>query len=808
MINRKNAINTAISLAIFVIISIICFFPQIQGKQYKAGDTVQYIAKSKELSDLREETGREVLWSDAIFSGMPSYFVSLKYQGNIMYRVQTAFMKLIDRPIGYFLLGMIITFFCLKSLKINHWLATAGALAAILTVNNFVLFSAGHMSKIVTICYIPLLLTGLILLSRKKYFPGGIVFTLGTILTIMANHPQMIYYFVLAMIPFLLYKLVRWIRSGQYTALGKVSAVLLIGLILGLLANASRIWTSMEYKDASTRGGSVLVEEAQTNTTEGLGWEYAMQWSNGFTDLWASLIPGAAGGGSQEPVPHDTQLENLLRQNGAPQKGGKYLGPLYWGDLPFTSGPVYFGAALILVFVFVFPFLSRDQKWLFGGATAILLILSMGRNAAWFNQILFDYFPMFKNFRAPTSALSVMPMFLAFGAVMGLDQWQKGFKPVKKITIPGSYWIRMGSVAGICLLIALAGPSMFSFEGANAQQYAQQNVLDIIKEARATLLRQDALRSFLMAALAAGALVFFYRRKMNVVWFAAVLGLVFLLDALPVSYRYFSMDNFETKRAYEQTFTARPVDTQIMNLEEDRADYRVLDHSINTFNSNMTSYFHNTIGGYHAVKMSRYQDLIDGYISRGNQNVLDMLNTKYIIGQDGQARENGGATGPAWFVEEVITVNSPDEEFRQLENLPVRTTAVVNQSEFGEELAGKSNFAVGAVERSQSIPDDLIYHTTNDGDGLLVFSEIWYDGPGWIATIDGKEVPLIRANFLLRAVQVPAGNHEIRMVFRPDSYIVGDKLSMVFSILVVLSIGFYLFMQYRKKTHTQKSSAQ
>src|SRR5690606_1538955 len=199
-------------------------------------------------------------------------------------------------------------------------------------------------------------------------------------LTIMATHPQMIYYFVLAMVPFLLYKLVRWIRSGQYTALGTVSAVLLIGLVLGLLANASRIWTSLEYKNASTRGGSVLIEEAATNTTEGLGWEYAMQWSNGMSDIWATLIPGASGGGSREPVPHNTRLEDLLRENGSPKKGDKFLGPLYWGNLPFTAGPIYLGAALILVFVFVFPFLAQDQKWMYGGASAILVLLSFGEN--------------------------------------------------------------------------------------------------------------------------------------------------------------------------------------------------------------------------------------------------------------------------------------------------------------------------------------------------------------------------------------------------------------------------------------------
>jgi len=797
MSNRKNVINTAISLGIFVLMTVVIFYPQLQGKKYVASDIVQYTAKSQELSELREETGREVVWTDAIFSGMPAYFVSLRFEGNIFNTVQNLFFTIFKRPIGYFLLGLIIVFFCLKALRVNHWLATLGAIAAVWSANNFILFSAGHMSKVVTLFYMPLLLTGILILFRKKYLLGGILFTLGAVMSILANHPQMIYYFALAMIPYLLYKLVEGIRAGEIISLGMIYGILALGLVLGVMANASRIWTSLEYKDASTRGGSVLVQEAQTNTTEGLGWDYAMQWSNGVNDLWASLIPGAVGGGSQEPVPHGTRLEDLLRQSGAPQKGGKYLGPLYWGDLPFTSGPIYFGAALILVLVFVFPYLTLDQKWLYGGATVVTLLLSLGNNASWFNHFLFDYFPMFNNFRAPNSALSILPMFLSFAAVTGIERWREKIKLTKKNKIPRDFWIRTGAVVGLCLLIALLGPSLFSFEGANAQSFAQQNVLDVIIDARKTLLRQDALRSFLMAGLAVIPLWAYYKNRLNTGYLSLALGVVFMIDALPISYRYFNMDNFVSKREYNQSFTPRAVDEQILSREKERGAYRVLDYSINTFNSNMTSYYHNTIGGYHAVKMSRYQDVIDGYISKGNQHVLNMLNTKYIIGQDGKLNVNPAANGPAWFVQKVEYVNSPDEEFQQLENLNTKTTAIVNKKDFGDELEGKSDFSVGTVEMIQDIPDDLIYETSNSGEGLLVLSEIWYDGPGWKATVDGKEVPLIRADFLLRAIEVPAGDHEVRLTFKPKSYYLGEKLSLGSTILLGLLIIVYFFRMFQ-----------
>ncbi|MBY5959913.1 YfhO family protein [Membranicola marinus] len=797
MINKKNLIRTAVSLGLFLVISVVLFYPQLQGKIYKAGDTVEYMAKSQEIRELREETGREVLWSDAIFSGMPSYFVSLKYQGNVLKTVQDLFFTIFKRPIGYFLLGLIVMFLSLKAMRVNHWLATLGAIVAVWSANNFILFSAGHMSKIVTIFYLPLLLSGIIILFRKNYLLGGILFALGAVMSILANHPQMVYYFALAMIPYLIYKLVEGLRAGQIATLGKVYGILILGLALGVASNTSRIWTSLEYKEASTRGGSVLEQEAQTNTTEGLGWEYAMQWSNGTNDLWASLIPGAVGGGSQEPVPHGTQLEDLLRQNNSPKKGGKYLGPLYWGELPFTSGPIYFGAALILVLVFVFPFLTVGQRWLYGGATVMTMLLSLGKNAAWFNHILFDYFPMFNNFRAPNSALSILPLFLAFGAVTGLDHWQQQITSRKITAIPRGFWIRTGSVAGLCLIIALLGGSLFSFEGVNAQSFAQQNVLDVIKEARQALLRQDAFRSFLMAVLAALPLWAFYKKKLNVGTLSLALGVVFLIDALPVSYRYFNMDNFVSSREYNQTFTPRPVDEQILSREQNRADYRVLDYSINTFNSNRTSYYHNTIGGYHAVKMSRYQDVIDGYISKGNQQVLNMLNTKYIINQNGAVQQNPNANGAAWFVRNVDYVNSADEEFRQLENLNTESTAVINREAFGDVLEGKTEYSVGTVERTQKIPDDMIYQTNNTGEGLLVLSEVWYDGPGWAATVDGEEVPLIRTDFLLRAVEVPAGEHEVRLTFEPDSYYLGEKISLGSTILLLLLIVYYLFRHVR-----------
>lgn len=809
MIRKNQIIKTAISLGVFLLFSILIFFPQLQGKKFKAGDSIEYLAKSQEIRELQKKVSREILWSDAIFSGMPSYFVNMKLKGNIFAGIDRLFRAKIGQPMGLFLLGLVIMFLSLKALKINHWLATAGSIAAVFSVNNFILISAGHFSKVAAVFYLPLLLAGILLLFRSRRFAGGILFSLGAIMTILANHPQMLYYFVIALIPYLIYQAVQYIRLKKYSDLAYIFGIMILGVLLGLAANTSRIWTTMEYANASTRGGSVLKEESQTNTEKGLGWEYAMQWSNDANDLWAALIPGVAGGGSQEPVPKGTELERLLAQSGAPKKGDKYLGPLYWGELPFTAGPIYLGAALILLTVFAFPFLSSDQKWLYGGAIALTLLLSLGKNAAFLNRLLFDHFPMFNNFRAPNSALSILPLFLAFASFTGIDQWHRQLKSTKKgrRKISKKFWIRTGAVAGICFIIAVAGSALFSFEGPNAQNYAQQGVLDVIIDARQALLRQDAWRSFFMVVLAIGSLIVLYQERFNLTYFSMTVGAVLMLDALPVSYRYYGSENFESARQFEQSFAQRPVDQQILANEPDRSAYRVLDYSINTFNTNMSSYYHNTIGGYHALKMSRYQDLIDGYIGKGDQNVLNMLNTKYIINPNGELNMNPNAYGPAWFVENIKFVNTSDEEFRQLAQVDTRQTAIINESEFGSLLDGQTSFSRGTVEKVNSLPDDLIYHTQNEGPGLLVLSELWYDGPGWTAYIDGEEVPLIRADFALRAVLIPAGDHKVELTFRPDSYYVGEKISLGSTLLISLLILFFLFRQYRSFVKGRTSPA-
>lgn len=805
--NKVAIKNNAISLGIFILISIALFYPQLQGKQYRSGDNLEYTAKSEELRQLNEELGRRVLWSDAIFSGMPAYFVHLPYTGNVLKAVNDIIVFTIGRPIGLFLLGLIIVFLCLKAIGVSHWMATIGALAAVITTNNFILYSAGHMSKIMTIFYIPFLLSGTILLFRKRIFYGFLLFSVGAVMTIMANHPQMIYYFALVLIPYFVYETFRYIKAKEWITPVKIYGLLVVGVTLGVLGNMSRIWTTIEYTNASTRGGSVLKEVASTNSEKGLGWDYAMQWSNGVVDIIPSLIPGAAGGASQEPVPEGSQLETLLKQNNSPKQNGKYLGPLYWGKLPFTSGPIYFGAALLWMVVFGFKYLDIQYKWLFGGAILLTILLSMGKYAGFINHFLFNYFPKFNNFRAPNSALSILPMFLAYAGVMGLDKYKEEFQSLKNKVVPKYFWISTIVLAGFCLIIAVLGTSLFSFEGANADTYAQQNVLNIIVEARQMLLKQDSMRSFLFVLLAALPFWIFFTKKINYNIATLILGVVLMLDAIPIGYRYFNTDNFRTERSIDGVFAPRPVDQDILSRENNRETYRVLDYSVNTMNTNMTSFHHNTIGGYHALKMSRYQDILNGYIAKNSPEVLNMLNTKYVIGQDGKLNVNSNANGVAWFVSNAEYVDSPDAEYLALETLQTKETAVVNELDFGAITGKQTSFSKGQVVPVQLVPDDLIYETENTDEGLLVLSELWYDGPGWKAYIDGEEVPLIRTNFALRGLVVPAGKHQVNLQFKPQSYLLGEKIALIVSLLLTLGLIYFIGKEYFGLFARNKSSS-
>ncbi len=771
-----------LSLGVFLALSMAFFYPQLEGEAVRQGDLTQYRAMSKESRDYQKETGRRMLWTNSMFGGMPTYQINTIRDGNLLTNVDRVLRLWIGRPIGRFFMGMAVFYFSMLMLGVRPWIAAVAGIAFGLSTNHFVLFETGHTSKINAIFYLPLVVAGVVLAFRKQYLTGGLVFGLGMGMSNWANHVQMTYYFVMTLGIFGLVQLTDLIRKQEWSVLGKAVAVLALGGLLAAGSAASNILPTREFTEDTMRGAPILEPEGRADAsssseTEGLAWDYANQWSNGWIDLVATFIPGAAGGSSNERVARSSKLARLTNQQ---------ILPLYWGPLPFTSGPAYLGAVVFLLFLASCYWVKGPIKWWLALGTLLTFLISLGSNLESLNRLFFDYLPLFNKFRAHSSVLSITPLLMTALGFIGLQQIVTG-KVEKKDALMGLY-ISGGILGLIALFFWLAGPSFYEMLRPQEAQY-DQRIQDAFLDDRASLMQSDALRSLALILLSGGLLWAAIQQKLDSKIIFAGLGILVLFDFWNIDRRYFNENNFEPKRNQREAFQARPVDQQI--LQDPALSYRVLDLSINTFNSAQASYFHQTIGGYNAAKLQRYQDLIDRHISRGNQAVLNMLNTKYIIGgQAGQEQVqiNPGALGNAWFVDSLIRVQTPNEEINALTGLDAGRVAVIREPEFGEYVEGFRGGS-GSVELTSFVPDRLTYQSNSNNGGLVVFSEIWY-GPdkGWQAYIDGKPADHFRVNYILRGMMVPAGEHEIEFRFEPATYQTGKTVSLLSSGLLLLGL--------------------
>lgn len=791
----KKLLPHIIALVVILVASLANFYPQLEGKLVPQGDIISYKGMSNEMKQFRDKTGDEMLWTNAMFGGMPTYQISsrqpynlIRYTGNVMY-------LFIKSPIGKFFFLMLCMYLLMTAIGVRYGLALVAALAFGLTTNNFVLYEAGHNTKLDAIASGALIAAGLILLFRKKYLLGGSIFTFGLALNILKNHPQMTYYWAIILGIYFLIEAIRLIRQQDMSSLLKIAGICAIGSALALGSNATKLWTTLEYAEDTMRGEPILQSEGtptSSSETDGLEWSYAMNWSNGWLDVVANYIPAVVGGSSAEPIRDGFEMSRIARQNGFDKFS------YYWGPLPFTSGPAYYGAIMIFLFIFSFFYLPKSIRlWALLSFLAITF-MSMGKNLATFNRLLFDYLPMLNKFRSPNSAMSVLALFVPFIGIWGLDRFLR--KSEYDQSDLRNLYISAGSLIGFSLILYLMGSSLFDFTSDGDQRYAQMGLdVNMLVQDRISLMKSDALRSLLFVLLA-GAAVWAYVKnyfKMNIL--IVLMAILAVFDVLPVSQRYLSPDDFVSARKEKQNYTPRPVDEQILKMEpKGRGYYRVFDQSINTFNSSSTSYFHNTIGGYNAAKLQRIQDVIDRHISKNNMDVLNMLNAKYFINQQGKLSVNSEALGNAWLVDQVRFVSTPNQEIDALGDFSPSETAIVHE-EFKNGV--KTSIASqGDISLESYRPDRLTYKANVSGNGALaVFSEIWY-GPskGWKAYVDGEEAELIRANYLLRAINIPQGTHEIVMEFKPSSYRIGSVISLICSgLILMLLVGGLSFSRGR-----------
>lgn len=813
----KKALPHIIAILTFLVVNIAYFNAQLNGKVVQSGDIVSYLGMAEEANAYKELSGETSLWTNSMFGGMPVYTINSSAGGNKIGLLEKIENLGLARPIGYFNALMLGFYLLMVVLGVNPWLAIAGAVGFGLSTNNLVLFEAGHMTKIRTIYHIAPVILGTLLVFRKQHLLGGVIFAVGMALNLNSSHPQMTYYLGICMLIYVLIEAVSFVKKGEVAELMKIGGVLSIALLLAVLSSASYLWTTYDYGKDTMRGEPIL---AATNTNtgsssevKGLDWQYAMQWSNGAMDLAAMLVPGAVGGSSNEKIAPSSAIAQDMRKKGAQVPAAS----LYWGKLPFTSGPAYMGAIFCFLFLLGAMTVKGAVKWWLIAATFLTLLLSMGKNFASLNHLVYDFVPLYNKFRAPSSILSITALLIPLLGILGLSAVLSG--KVDKTAGMKALKIAAGVTGGLALFFGLVGPSIFDFAGAvdGRLQQGGWNVDAVIAD-RKSLMRGDGIRSFALIAASAGLIWAFLTNKIKELILIAGLGALILFDMWGVGKRYLDNDAFVTPSQYANNYQPRPVDQQIFAAEginygtpdnirksgnymdnvRKRGNYRVLDMSVSTFESSKTSYFHNTIGGYSPAKLQRIQDLIDRHFSKGTQGTFDMLNTKYFITRDQQLQQNPGALGNAWFVESIRKVATPNEEVDALSSITPATEAIVLDSEFNNYIGSFDPTKSGTIALTDYKPNYLSYTANTTSEQLAIFSEVWY-GPnkGWKAYIDGQPTDHIRANYILRAMRIPAGQHKIEFKFEPDAYYTGVTISMISSLLILLSfIGLLGFMGY------------
>ena len=831
--NFPKLIPHLAAIATFFAVVVYFFGPQFSGKILANGDIDAFRGSANETYRYRQQTGEAALWTGSSFGGMPTYQVHPAPSGNQLARVRGVFWAFMERPAGYFFGGMLFCYVLLVVLGVNPWWSIVGALAAGLATNGFVLFKAGHMTKLLTVFYLPVVTLGILLAFRRRYAWGGLVFALGMGLSLLANHPQMLYYFGLTLPFFGVARLVYDLRRGQALHFVKATGVLVVGLLLAIGSSATTLWTTQEYAAETTRGGQKLTQPVRTpkdasgtSTADGLSWDYAMRWSNGLPDLLATYAPLAAGGGKGTTVERGSAFGKALVRGGR-RLPARVVAPTYHGALPFTEGPTYLGAVVWALFLFGLFTARRSLAVWLGAGVLLMLLISLGKNFAALNQLLYDHLPLFSAFRAHSSALSIATFLMVLLGVLGVHHWSQlldtdAGRARKQLLYAGVTAV----VAGLAVIFVL--PAFLSFSNPTDEEtitrMARGTVNDMpallegLWATRRSLYATDAWRSFLYVGLSFGTLFLVYRRSLPRVAGAVVLAALVLADFAAVNSKVIDRTDWGRPRATIENFALTAADQTI--LADPDPHFRVLNATVNPFDESTTSYHHKSIGGYSAVKLRRTEDVINAFLTRNEadydynypeasrQQLYNMFNVKYLIADGGNgtqtAQLNQEAFGPAWLVREIRRVGSNDEEFRALaEASDLRTTAVVHE-EFADVIAGLDPTGGGTVSLTEYTPDRLTYAFRSNAEQFVVFSEMWY-GPdlGWTLTVDGEPTELVRANYLLRGARVPAGQHTLVMEFRPRSYYTGKTLATICSLLIVLGIlgyGGYQLYQMRRKT--------
>lgn len=826
----KQYLPDVLAVILFAVISFAYFFPaDIEGKILFRHDAAAGKGLGREIAEHKEATGEVTRWMNSTFSGMPTYqtapeYTSTKGLGGVV----KAYHLFLPENVWYVFVYLLGFYILLRAFDFRQSLAALGSIIWAFSSYFFIIIAAGHIWKVMALAYLPPMIAGIVMAYRGKYLWGLIVTAVFTAFEVNANHVQMTYYFLFVILFMVIAFLVEAVRKKQLARFGKATAVCFAGAAIGICLNLSNLYHTWEYGQESMRGKSELVKKNSANqTASGLERDYITQWSYGIDETWTLLVPNTKGGASVPLSQNKTAMEHadnnfvdIYQQLGQ-----------YWGEQPGTSGPVYVGAFVLMLFVLGLFIVKGSMKWALFAATVLSVLLSWGRNFMPFTDFFLDYVPMYSKFRTVASILVIAEFTIPLLAMLALkkivdepDLLTKNMKAV---------YTSFALTGGVALLFAVMPTLFFSDFVSSDEMKALQQIpaeyisplLANLKEMRVAMFTADCWRSFFIIVVGTLCLLLFKAKKLGAGYMVGALVVLCLVDMWQVNKRYLNNDMFVNKSVREAPIEMTETDKLILQDKTDLGNYRVLNLASNTFNENETSYYHNSIGGYHAAKLRRYQDMIDAYIAPEMQKlmpavadaggdmtkvkgdsifpVLNMLNARYFILplQGGQTVpvKNPYVYGNAWFVDKITYVGNANEEIGTVGRIDLRHEAVADKR-FKEHLKdAQVQGNVSLVKLTSYSSNHLAYDISSDKGGVVVFSEIYY--PGWTATVDGKPVELGRVDYILRALNVTPGNHKIELLFKPKSVNTTETIAYVaYAVLLLLILfGVYTEMKKRKR---------
>ena len=787
----------------FVVLSLAYFSPVLQGKKIYQSDIMHYIGMAEQQKEFAESTGEETYWTNSAFGGMPTYQLGAKYPHNYIKTLDLT-LRFLPRPADYLFLYFIGFYILLLSLKVDFKLAALGALAFGFSTYLIIILGVGHNAKAHAIAYMPLVLAGIILTFRKKYILGFLLTTVALGLEIVTNHFQMTYYLMLLVIVLGIAYLIDAYRKKVLPHFFKSVGLMSVAAILAVGLNATNIMATQEYVKESTRGKSELTinPDGSIKESAGLSKDYITEYSYGILETLNLYIPKFMGGGNYEDVGKESETYKAYINLGAsPIEAleASRNAPMYWGKQPIVEAPAYVGAVIIFLFVLGLFLVKGRLKWWLVGGTILSLLLSYGKNLGFLTDFFIDYVPLYNKFRAVSSIQVLLelciPVLGIFALVRLFNDFQKDEEKLKAL----KYSVAI--TAGLAFVFLIGKSFLFDFESFRDDGYIEaygQPFMDSIIEDRKSLMTTDTLRTLILVLLSAGTVFLFLKKKLSETLVVIVFAVLILFDLVTVDRQYVNNDNFVSALKVDKPYQANAADKQILN---DKGHFRVLDMSSEGQSKpGRAAYFHNSLFGYHAAKLGRYNELMEFHVYKNNMNVLNMLNTKYIIAEEQGSifpYTNTEANGNGWFVSKLNIVDNANAEIKALDSVDTKTIALVDKV-IASENNLKSSYQVDStatIQLKEFKPNYLKYESINANDGLAVFSEIYY-AQGWNAYIDGKVVPHLRVDYVLRALEIPKGSHTIEFKFEPQVVETGSKVALassaIFGILLLLGI-FYTF---------------